>query len=479
MSVAPERETAVNAAAEPETASPSWFARLPRYVEELGRLANSSLARRLFLLALAQVMLIGLSATAIGLATRPSHHPGQVPSLVRQSAIEIAALPPDRWPALLSRFANERQLELTIIDGVGAVVYTQVTPPLGLRTPPPNDHHWLDSPYIHHPPRHVLAIPLDAHGTRLLGRGMPPPSLLVTILLTLVAGGVVIAAGALVTAAWLIRPIERLSRAAKSFGQGDFQSRVGDARPDEIGQLAQSFDEMAERVESSIRRERELLANVSHELRTPLARIRVAMDLAAESDGESARTTIADIASDLSELEGLIDDILVALRLESRGLEASMPINSLHEIGAHEIARRAAERFSTRSPARVVETELAAEGALVLVDPMLFRRVLDNLLDNAHKYSPDPATTIRLHVSTHDETVVFAVEDHGIGIEASELSRIFTPFYRVERSRSRGTGGVGLGLTLVRRIVEAHHGEVSVESELNGGTVVRVAVPAS
>ena len=111
-------------------------------------------------------------------------------------------------------------------------------------------------------------------------------------------------------------------------------------------------------------------------------------------------------------------------------------------------------------------------------DPVLFRRVVDNLLENAHKYTPDRSSPIELSISRDGDRVSFVVKDKGIGISAEDLPRVFTPFFRGDRSRSRETGGVGLGLTLAKRIVEAHRGTIDVASEVGSGTTVRVRVPA-
>ncbi|RYE83499.1 MAG: ATP-binding protein, partial [Myxococcales bacterium] len=112
-------------------------------------------------------------------------------------------------------------------------------------------------------------------------------------------------------------------------------------------------------------------------------------------------------------------------------------------------------------------------------DPMLLRRVLDNLLDNAHKYTPEPDRPVRLEARRDPGGVAFLVHDRGAGIAASDLPHLFTPFFRGDRSRNRGTGGVGLGLALARRIVEAHGGRIELKSTPGQGTVATVIVPAA
>jgi signal transduction histidine kinase len=131
-----------------------------------------------------------------------------------------------------------------------------------------------------------------------------------------------------------------------------------------------------------------------------------------------------------------------------------------------------------RYPERHLNLSVADVLPEIHVDATLFRRVIDNLLDNAHKYSPE-GVPIELGVSNGGGAVVFEVRDQGIGISQRDLARVFEPFFRAERSRSRGTGGVGLGLTLARRIVEAHGGRIELDCDSGSGTRARVSVAPS
>lgn len=309
--------------------------------------------------------------------------------------------------------------------------------------------------------------------------GRPGP---VAPLLTFFFSGLVILGiGSLLTARWIVRPLEELSRTARALGGGDLRARTGLNRDDELGDVARAFDEMADRLQALRGTERELLANVSHELRTPLARIRVALEIAGEGDAETGRVSMTEIGVDLVELEGLIDDVLTAARLELADGQAPASGFPLHkdEIGPDVLCARAIERFRARHPLRAVELVTAPDLPAIEVDPVLFRRVLDNLLENAHKYSPDPSLSVALRASRRGENVVFEVADKGMGIGAEDLPHVFAPFFRGDRSRSRGTGGVGLGLTLAKRIVVAHGGEIEVTSAAGVGTTVSVVVPAA
>ena len=329
------------------------------------------------------------------------------------------------------------------------------------------------------PPLAYARLILPAGDGLLVTRfALPRPSPLPP-LLALGFGLVVIFVGAFLTARWIGRPIEQLTRTARALGGGDLRARSAIARNDELGELGRTFDDMAARMEQLLLAEKELLANVAHELRTPLARIRVALEIAVEGDSDAVRASLAEIAVDLSELESLIDDVLTAARFEIAGGRAEGPGFALHRerIPPRLLFERAVERFSAHHPQRALELECASELPEIEVDPVLFRRVLDNLLENAHKYSPEPSPPIRLQLNREGGHAVFSVIDRGMGIAEADLPRVFGAFFRAERSRSRGGGGVGLGLTLAKRIVDAHGGTITVQSTLGSGTTVRVSVP--
>ncbi|HEY3806374.1 MAG TPA: HAMP domain-containing sensor histidine kinase [Kofleriaceae bacterium] len=312
-----------------------------------------------------------------------------------------------------------------------------------------------------------------ARGPHLFGVPLGPA-------LTLLTGFVVLGVGALLTARWIVSPVEKLSQTANAIGSGDLQARSGVSRDDEIGVLGTKLDDMAGRLELLVASERELLANVAHELRTPLSRIGVALDLAAEGDGNRARASLEDIAVDVAELETIVDDILTAMRLES-GRATELPLRR-STVEPATIAASAADRLKARHPDRTLELDVAPGLPVIDVDPALFRRVIDNLLENAHKYTPDGNSTVELRVGLAGNNIVFEVADRGVGIPADDLPHVFDAFFRGDRSRSRQSGesgGVGLGLTLSRRIAIAHGGTIALASEPGKGTVARLSVPSA
>ena len=267
----------------------------------------------------------------------------------------------------------------------------------------------------------------------------------------------------------LARPLDQLAWAARRFGAGDTTARANLTRADEVGDVGRAFDEMADRTATVLHSQRQLMGDVSHELRTPLARIRVALELAAE-DPIAATDVLADVGADLDEIDQLISDILTTARLDGDHAKIAREPTSLTEL-----VDRAARRFSARHPSRTLE-RAAGEDRAIQCDPVLLRRALENLLDNAAKYS-DVGTPVALAVQPNGASVAFEIVDHGIGMSPAELDRAFTPFWRADGSRTRKTGGVGLGLALARRIARAHGGDVTLVSRPGQGTTARLEVP--
>jgi len=447
---------------------------------------------RFLVLGVAQLVLLVLTAVIGARLTAP---PGLKTLRLEAEAAATRVQPllgdPAKLQPELDALRDGSGIDVSIYDADERLVATNARPPVGApfmhgdggpRGPPPGpppgpplNGGWFDMIFRgNRGPPLDTAVPLEARGAhyQLLARSTrrvnPWP-----VAFTALAALLVVALAALLATRWLVNPLRQLTRAARELGAGDLRARTRLHRNDELGEVGRAFDEMAERVQRLLLAEKELMANVSHELRTPLSRIRVALDLAAEADAAAARAMLPEINLDLDELEQLLDDVLTASRFELSGRE--QPAGFLlrkEKIAASEIARRAKERFVARHPERPLELDVRADAQLE-ADPVLLRRTVENLLENAHKYSPDTQTPVLLVVSAGG----FEVRDRGMGISADDLPRVFTPFFRVEKSRSRGGGGVGLGLTLARRIVEAHGGRVDIESALGVGTTVRVSLP--
>jgi signal transduction histidine kinase len=271
----------------------------------------------------------------------------------------------------------------------------------------------------------------------------------------------------------LVRPLDQLVAAARRFGAGDITARANLIRADEVGDVGRAFDDMADRTAAVLQAQRQLMGDVSHELRTPLARIRVALELAAE-DPIAASDVLVDVGADLDEIDQLINDILTTSRLDGEHVNLARTATPVGEL-----VDRATRRFTARHPGRQLRraTDDAQAGdPPIHCDPVLLRRALDNLLDNAAKYS-DAGTPVTLAVQPSGGSIAFEIVDRGIGMSPAELDRAFTPFWRADTSRARRTGGVGLGLALARRIARAHGGDVTLASHPGQGTTARLEVP--
>lgn len=304
--------------------------------------------------------------------------------------------------------------------------------------------------------------------------GGPPTGLPVERLALLVLAVVaLVAVGSVPLARSLVRPLRELVSTANAFGSGDLSARAKIDRTDEIGDLAHAFNGMAANLQAHLMAEKELLANVSHELRTPLARVRVVLDTAKE-DPSRAAALLYEISRDLADLERLTDDVLATIRLDfSEAAPESAKLRIRPErVDLVALLQRAVARCVEANPEREIGLDAPDPIAPVMGDPALLRRLFDNLLENARKYS---SKAIRVGVAQTGDAVSVTVADEGIGIEKADLARVFEPFFRSDRSRGRSSGGTGLGLTLCRRIAELHGGSITARSEPGVGTTVTIA----
>jgi signal transduction histidine kinase len=277
----------------------------------------------------------------------------------------------------------------------------------------------------------------------------------------------------------LARPLFHVASVAKAFGRGDLSARVASHRNDEIGEVGRAFDAMADRVAGLMAAQQELMANVSHELRTPLSRIQVAVDLISDGKSDRVKELMPHIAQDLAEVQRLLDDVMTVAKLDlsrSARTAAVVPLRK-EALSIKSLVEDAATRFRTHHPTRGLAVELDPRLPELSADSVLLRRVLDNLLENARKFS-DHDTTIRVSAQPTQDGVAIAVVDQGIGIDNVDLNNVFTPFFRSDKGRSRSNGGVGLGLALARRVVEAHEGTIGITSAPGQGTTVTLSLPA-
>ena len=287
---------------------------------------------------------------------------------------------------------------------------------------------------------------------------------------------VVIAIGAWPLARRITRRLERLQTRVDALGAGDLGARVEVEGSDEIAALAESFNYAAERIESLVAVQRTMLASASHELRSPLARIRMAIELFADAPRPELRERIE---RDVAELDTLIDELLLASRLQTvQDLEAPGPVDLL-ALAAEEGARVDAvvtrvDAVVTGSPARDSAGDPAGNPIGIVGDHRLLRHLLRNLFENARRHGA--GTEIGASVARDEAGVLLRICDRGPGIPESERERIFDPFYRPVAMREKGSG-VGLGLHLVKVIAERHGASVGYRPNAPNGSCFEVRFP--
>jgi signal transduction histidine kinase len=276
--------------------------------------------------------------------------------------------------------------------------------------------------------------------------------------------------GATAAMVWLasvvvVIPIRRIASTIAAFGQGDLSVRVKTDRPDEIGQLGRSFNQMAERLERLIVSERRLLGDISHELRSPLARLKFAVKLARTS--QDSKTAIDRIEKDVNRIASLVSDIV-----EITFLEGDPALCGTESVPIADVVDDVVRDCAVEADARGCRIEFMGNiDGLVLGSRELLRRAVENVLRNAVRYSPE-GTAILVYLSDKEQAAVIVVRDHGPGVPEEMLSRIFDPFFRVEEARNTNGGGSGLGLSIAKRAMQAHHGTIAAENAAPGLRVI-------
>lgn len=260
--------------------------------------------------------------------------------------------------------------------------------------------------------------------------------------------------------------LQKLSRVADEFGAGRLSARARMPRSASIYPLAERIDHMADRIEALLVTQKNLLHSVSHELRTPIARLEFALELLDAKAGDPAlRRRIAAMEGDVRELNDLVNELLGMARLDS---EQALRCETVDVAGLLEGAAAALP-----PGAQALAVAAGQDLGTVEADPRLLGRALSNLLRNAQKYA---AASIRLSAAREGGRLLIAVEDDGPGIPEEERDRIFEPFYRLDRSRDRATGGFGLGLSIARKAVLLHGGSLTVEDSALGGARFVIAL---
>jgi two-component system, OmpR family, sensor kinase len=278
-----------------------------------------------------------------------------------------------------------------------------------------------------------------------------------------------------------LRPLRAIEGTAAAYAAGDLSQRVEQAdERTEVGRLGLALNAMLGQIEAAFKaREaseqklRRFVADASHELRTPLAAVRAYAELftrGAKRRPEDLARSMAGISRESERMSMLVDDLLLLARLdEGRPLERA-------PVQLDEVVSEAVETAHTVDPARPISLE--AEPVVVLGDHDRLRQIIDNLLGNTRAHTPADAGVL-VTVGRENGTAVIEVADEGPGMSAEQLDRVFERFYRADPARARSTGGVGLGLSIVAAVAEAHGGSVAARSQPGQGTTFRIVLPLS
>jgi len=271
----------------------------------------------------------------------------------------------------------------------------------------------------------------------------------------------------------IIAPVKTLTLAARRLGQGDLSQRVQFKDKGEMGQLAQAFNSMASELERAEKLRRNMVTDAAHELRTPLSNTRGYLEAIRDGVVAPDTVTIHSLHEEVTLLSRLVDDLQDLALAEADELKIVPQAEDIAEL-THEAV--VGMRVQAAIKGIVVSIDLPSELPLVNIDAQRISQVLRNLLENAIAHTGNNGG-ITVTAEKHDNWVKVSVTDTGEGIPAEDLPNIFERFYRVDKSRARATGGSGLGLTIAKRLVEAHGGKIEVNSEPGRGSSFEFTLP--
>jgi len=284
--------------------------------------------------------------------------------------------------------------------------------------------------------------------------------LMLILLLTLILTGAYLAIQR------ILKPVKDLTEAVNQIGSGNLKHRISVGVSDELGKLATGFNHMTDRVREMIKAKEQLLLDVSHELRSPLTRMKVALERIPEG---KTRNNIKD---DILEMERMVTELLEEARLRAKHGHLNIDDTDLGEL-----IRSMASLFADQQPGTKIKN--IPSDLIFRIDKERIKSVLNNVISNAVKYSSESRNPVEIELEQKDGFTVIHIKDFGAGIPLEDMPHIFEPFYRVDKSRSKQTGGFGLGLSLCKTIMEAHNGKIEVKSGPGKGTKISLYFPDS
>jgi signal transduction histidine kinase len=338
-----------------------------------------------------------------------------------------------------------------------------------------------------------VTVPLQSgfrrNGLVILGSPADPYRLETRLLFTLTAGSLATLIIALLGGYWLadraMRPVHTITQAARTIGETDLSRRLNMKSKDELGELANTFDGMLERLQAAFERQRQFVADASHELRTPLTivNLETSRTLASLRKPEEYRQALSIIHSENDFMTALVNDLLTLARMDAgQAVMESQPID-LSDVAVETIERLTP--LAVRNSVRLEAGDLPE--AHILGDRQHLIQMVSNLVDNGIKYAAGDHKKVSIETGSTGETAWVRISDNGPGIAPEHLPHLFDRFYRIDQSRTRAgddstdsktPGGSGLGLSIVQWIAQSHHGEIKVDSLVGTGTTFEVRFKA-
>jgi two-component system sensor histidine kinase BaeS len=382
------------------------------------------------------------------------------------------------WLNQLPRFAPTRTYALEIVDANGSVLVfddglgnTRVMMP---DTGSSLKGEWIQAPVVVNNQR-VGAVRVRSIGTSPVLSEIDSQfrsGSLVALLVAVVVGGSLASAGGLWYASRLVRPINRITETAAELRGGNADARTGLAGEDEIGFLARTLDEMADSIQADRAMERRLTADVAHELRTPLQAIQATVEAMQDGVLPADEEHLGVVRDETLRLSRLTNAILELTRLE-RG---AVPF-TIHRIDLAEPIRNAVEthRLLFDTCELTLSVDLA-DGVWIRGDEDRLQQAVGNLLSNAARYTPEGGR-VEVSLRTDGRQAVVSVADTGIGIDEDNLDRVFQRFWRADDARHRSSGGLGIGLAVVKEIVERQGGSIGAARRASGGSIFTLRLP--
>ncbi len=273
-------------------------------------------------------------------------------------------------------------------------------------------------------------------------------------------------------------PLIAIQKASKEIGKGKLTTRITkfDQRSDEFGDLARSFNQMAEQLENNITAHQRLLGDVSHELRSPLTRLQLAVALAEKNIGNHVEQQkhLNRCETEVERLDEMIADVLTLSRLEHNQdafTAEDVQLNALLLDVVNDC-----QYFATSKNVTIALDETVTP--MILADEKLLASAISNIINNAVKYAPN-GQVVRVKLSEQNNQIVITVSDNGIGVPEEMIEKLFTPFFRVADGRDRSSGGTGLGLAIAQQAIVLHQGIIVAENQVSSGLKVTIMLPLS